>query len=80
MFIIMGLSPMREKTADLLNKLSNGNKYSVELQRHKYDFVGGFIGGNSAAMWGTLDSRMMLEWLNMFGRFDGKRGFSIHSC
>jgi len=34
-----------QKTADLLNKLSNGNKYSVELQRHKYDFVGGLIDG-----------------------------------
>ena len=43
MFIIMDLLPMREKTADLLNKLSNGNKYSVELQRHKYDFVGGSL-------------------------------------
>ncbi len=34
---------MREKIADLLNKLSNGNKYSVELQRHKYDFVAGSL-------------------------------------
>lgn len=50
MFIIMDLLPMHEKTADLLNKLSNGNKYSVELQRHKYDFVGGVIGGNPATM------------------------------
>ena len=70
---------MREKTADLLNKLSNGNKYSVELQRHKYDFVGGVIGGNPATMYEAPEGYNQLKAIGgMFG-FDGKN-YSVHSC
>ena len=70
---------MREKTADLLNKLSNGNKYSVELQRHKYDFVGGLIGGNPATMYEAPEGYNQLKAIGgMFG-FDGKN-YSVHSC
>ena len=29
---------------------------------------------------GASGSSMLLEWPNMFGGFDGKRGFSIYSC
>ena len=68
-----------QKTADLLNKLSNGNKYSVELQRHKYDFVGGLIGGNPATMDDAPEGYNQLKAIGgMFG-FDGKN-YSVHSC
>ena len=79
MFIIMDLLPMREKTADLLNKLSNGNKYSVELQRHKYDFVGGVIGDNPATMYNAPEGYNQLKAIGGIFGLDGK-GFSVHSC
>ena len=79
MFIIMDLLPMREKTADLLNKLSNGNKYSVELQRHKYDFVGGLIGGNPATMYEAPEGYNQLKAIGGMFDLDGKH-YSVHSC
>lgn len=65
-----------QQTANLLNKMSSGNKDSITLELHNWDFVGRTIGGNPA----TFDkvpagSNMIKEWINMF-----TGDYSIHSC
>ncbi|CAM1656107.1 fhaB1 [Bartonella apihabitans] len=62
-----------------MNKLSAGKKDEMILYFHKYDFVGGVIGGNPATMYGAPEGYNQLKAIGgMFG-FDGK-DFSVHSC
>ena len=62
-----------------MNKLSAGKKDEMILYFHKYDFVGGVIGGNPATMDDAPEGYNQLKAIGgMFG-FDGK-DFSVHSC
>ncbi|MBI0025342.1 hypothetical protein H3S85_02565 [Bartonella sp. M0187] len=59
--------------------MSAGKKDEMILYFHKYDFVGGVIGGNLATMYNAPEGYNQLKAIGgMFG-FDGK-DFSVHSC
>ena len=65
-----------QQTANLLNQLSGGNKNTVTLEVHKWDFVGTTIGGNPPTYDKVPDgSTPIAEWYNMFSK-----DYSIHGC
>lgn len=65
-----------QEAADMLKKLSEGNKDSAQMQTHIDDFVGRIIGGNDAT-YGIRPpgSNFIREWVHIFGDAP-----TAHSC